>query len=434
MTAAQTPMPSVRPRVIVVGGGFGGLRVVKRLRRLPADVEVLDRHNYHLFQPLLYQVASAVLSPAEIAYPIRRIFRRQQNVSVHLAEVRGVDLTRQVVVLSDGAEHAFDYLVLAAGATHSYFGHDEWAASAPGLKTIDDALEIRRRVLMAFEQAEHEADDDARRAMLSFVVVGGGPTGVELAGALKEIAVQSIPRDFRNVDTTTARVILVEANDRLLAAMPAPCSERARRSLQRMGVEVRLQSKVTQVSAQGVRIGDEFIAAANVLWAAGVTASPIARSLAVELDRAGRVIVERDLSVPGHPNVFVIGDMAHVKDIKRGGAVPGLAPAAMQMGDFVGKLLDHEIRDMRSRDDRPAFRYRDKGTLATIGRARAVAHIAGMNFSGVFAWLLWSVVHITFLIGFRSKLFVMLGWAWNYIMFSRGARLITGERGGEQQC
>jgi NADH dehydrogenase len=419
-----------RPRVVIVGGGFGGLNAAQRLARSSVDVALFDRNNYHLFQPLLYQVASAVLSPAEIAEPIRKILSTQDNCRVYLNTVRSVDLQRRVVV-HEGGEAGYDYLVLATGATHSYFGNDHWAECAPGLKTVDDALEIRRRVLLAFEEAEQEADPEVRRAKLTFVVVGGGPTGVELAGALKEIAARTIPRDFRNIDTTTARVLLLEGAPRVLQSMPEDLSRRAQHDLERLGVEVRTKTMVTEVTADGVRIGEEFLPAANVLWAAGVQASPLARSLGVELDRRGRVPVAADLSVPGHPEVFVVGDLAAIADPRFPDGLPGVAQVAIQGGRHVAHVIDREVRargadPVASGPPRPPFRYRDRGNMATIGRNRAVAEIGGRHFAGWFAWLLWSFVHVAFLISFRAKVAVMWNWIWNFVADNKGARLITG--------
>lgn len=417
----------------MVGGGFGGLEVVRGLRRAPVDITLVDRRNHFLFQPLLYQVATAGLSPAQIAAPIRGIVGGQANVRVLMGEAVGVDAARRALRLADG-ELEYDYLVLAAGATHSYFGNDAWEAHAPGLKTVEDALEIRRRFLLAFERAEREPNESARRAWLTFVIVGAGPTGVEMAGAMQEIALRSIPADFRAIDTTAARVVLVEAQDRVLAGgFPAALSARALRDLRRMGVDVRLSTRVVAIDENGVTLrapaGEDRIGARNVIWAAGVRASGLGASLregtGVELDRSGRVVVGPDLAVPGRPEIFVIGDMAEVKDAKTGAPVPGMAPGAMQMGRFVGAIIASESRDENR--PRPAFTYRDKGLLATIGRNRAVARLMGMNFGGFAAWAIWAVVHITALIGFRSKVLVLIDWVWSYVFFSRGARLITEE-------
>jgi NADH:ubiquinone reductase (H+-translocating) len=425
-------MGEQEPRVVIIGGGFGGLRAATGLRRAPVRVTLIDRRNHHLFQPLLYEVATAALSPADIAAPIRRVLSRQANADVILGEVTAINLNSSAVTLEDGSVIGYDWLIIATGATHSYFGRDAWAPFAPGLKTIDDALEIRRRFLLAFEAADRETDPAARRAELTFVIVGAGPTGVELAGTMCELARRSIPRDYRSVDTTTTRVILVEADDRVLGTFPSDLSERAKRDLVRLGVEVRLNSRVTHIDRDGVLIGmapGERIEAANVFWAAGVTASPLGAGLGVPLDGSGRVIVEADLSIPGHPNVFVIGDLAKAVDAATGAAAPGIAPAALQMGAFVARL----IRRRCSEPMRPqtgagtVFRYHDKGMLATIGRGKAVAKLKGIHFAGTLAWLLWAFVHILYLIGFRNRLAVMLSWAWAYLIFQRGARLITGD-------
>jgi NADH dehydrogenase len=418
-------MPVLRDRVVVVGAGFAGLQVVRRLGRAPCDVVLIDRRNHHVFQPLLYQVATAALSPADIAAPIRAIVRRFGNVHVRLGEVTDVDLAEGRVVAGND-EIPFDWLVLAAGATHTYFGHDEWSSRAPGLKSIEDALEIRRRVLLAFERAELVEDEEQRRAELTFVVVGGGPTGVEMAGALREIAAETIPDDFRRVDTTTARILLLEGGPRLLAGMSEDAGERARVHLERMGVEVRLEAFVTDIDGEAVHVGGERIPAENVIWAAGVQASPIARSLGVELDRQGRVVVEPDCSIPGHPRVFVAGDLAAQVDVTTRRPVPGVAQGAIQMGRHVGEIIAAEVGRDGPKPPRPPFRYVDKGDMATIGRARAVADIGGRTFGGFVAWLLWSLIHITYLIGFRNRLLVMVNWAWQWVVQARGARLITG--------
>lgn len=422
----------MRPVVVVIGAGFGGLQVVKGLRRCDCDIQLIDRRNHHLFQPLLYQVAAAALSPGDIAYPIRRIFRNQNNVVVSLASVSGIDLSSQEVLVGE-RRIRYDYLVVAAGATHSYLGHDEWNFNAPGLKTIEDALSIRRRILLAFEEAEHETDERARRAKLTFVVVGGGPTGVELAGALREIAANAIPCDFRSIDTTTSRIILLQGGDRLLPGMHPDLSARALRDLQSMGVEVRLNARVTHIDEKGLSIGTERLDCQNVIWAAGVQATPLNRTLGAELDKSGRVMVMPDLSVPGHPNVFVIGDAASVKK-PDGSTVPGLAPAAIQMGKFVAQLIRSELRGHNTRGrssnpeaSRPAFAYNDKGSIATIGKAKAVADIKGFRFGGFVAWLMWGLIHVAFLISFRSRFFVLTGWVVDFILNSRDVRLITGD-------
>jgi len=410
-------MPSPH-RVAIVGAGFGGLAVAKRLGGMPVEVTVVDRRNHHLFQPLLYQVATAGLNPSDIAYPIRSTLRSNPNTRVRLAEVHRVDPERRVVVL-DGEELPYDHLVLACGATHSYFGHDEWSMHAPGLKTIEDALEIRRRLLSALEEAEQETDTDRRRALLSFVVVGAGATGVEMAGAITEIAFQAAARDFRRIDPTTAKVVLVEAADRVLSTYPPRLTARAEDQLRSLGVDVRTSVLVTGVDTGGVDTDRGRIDAATVIWAAGVAASPLARSLGSELDGAGRVIVEDDLSLPGHPEILVIGDMAHAET--KGRLVPGVAPAALQAGRHAAAVIRADL-DGRPR---PTFRYRDKGSLATIGRSAAVAHIGPLQISGLPAWLLWWLVHLAYLVDFRSRLLVLFGWAWQYLTFQRGARLIT---------
>lgn len=408
------------PKVVIVGGGFGGLASAKALRRARVHITLIDRRNHHLFQPMLYQVATASLSPAEIAAPIRKVLSKQKNCRVLLGDAVGVDVAAREVVLSDGRV-PYDRLILACGVTHSYFGHAEWAAAAPGLKTVDDATEIRRRFLLCFEAAEREENEAARRAKLTFVVVGGGPTGVELAGAMAEIARRSIPADFRSIDTRTARIVLVEGGDRVLGAFPPELSARAKRDLEQLGVEVQLNARVTHVDDRGVNIGATRIDAGCVLWAAGVQAEPIARTLGAELDASGRVKVNADLSVPGHPEIFVVGDLATIVDKRTGKPVPGVCPAATQMGR-------HAARCIASGRGRP-FRYVDKGILATIGRARAVADIRGVRFAGLVAWLLWAGVHIFFLISFRNRVIVMMQWAWEYLFFQRGARLITGGEG-----
>ena len=403
-----------RPRIVILGGGFGGLYAARELRRAEADVVVVDRRNFHLFQPLLYQVATAALNPSDIAAPIRSILRQQKNVSVILGEATKIDTTKRIVTLTEG-EVAYDYLVVATGATHSYFNHPEWERDAPGLKTIEDALEIRRRVLLAFEEAERETDPDRQRAWLTFVVVGAGATGAELAGALSEIARQTMVRDFRRINPSSARVILVEGKERVLPTYPPDLSSKAEAQLKRLGVEVLTNAVVTSLDDREVCLGDHTIPARTVLWAAGVQASPIAKSLGVELDRAGRVLVQPDLTIAGHAEVFVIGDLAGVA------GVPGVAPAAIQEGIHAARNIERAI----DRQPLRPFRYLDKGSLATIGRAAAVADVRGVHISGFLAWLAWLFIHILYLIGFRNRLLVMLQWAWAYVTFQRGARLIT---------
>ncbi|HET8796505.1 MAG TPA: NAD(P)/FAD-dependent oxidoreductase [Thermoanaerobaculia bacterium] len=413
------------PHVVIVGGGFAGLYTARGLKNVPVDVTIVDRHNYHLFQPLLYQVATAALNPSDIAAPIRSILRRQKNVSVLLGEAVSVDTAGKSLRLADGASLSYDWLVVATGATHSYFNHPEWERDAPGLKTIDDALEIRRRVLLAFEAAERETDRAAQQALLTFVVIGAGPTGVELAGALSEIARQTMVRDFRRIDPESARVILVEGKERVLPVYPPDLSESATRQLERLGVEVITNAIVTDVNAREVRVGDRVIPARTVLWGAGVQASPLATTFGAPLDRAGRVLVTPQLTIPGRDDVFVIGDLAALQQ-PDGSFVPGVAPAAIQEGQHTARNLERAAAGQPLR----AFRYKDKGSLATIGRAAAVADFGGKKkFGGFFAWLAWLVIHIFFLIGFRNRFLVITQWAWAYVTYQRGARLITGGRG-----
>ncbi|MDQ3348822.1 MAG: NAD(P)/FAD-dependent oxidoreductase [Acidobacteriota bacterium] len=413
-----------RPRVFIVGGGFAGLAAAKALAGAPVGLTIVDRRNHHVFQPLLYQVATAALSPADISAPIRAVVRGQDNCDVVLAEVMGIDLAGRRVIFTSG-HLVYDYLVLAAGATHAYFGHDDWAPLAPGLKTIEDATEIRRRILLAFESAEYEGSADARRAVLTFGIVGGGPTGVELAGAIKEIAGRTIPRDYRHIDTRTTRVILFEGGARVLPPFPPSLSARAQRDLERMGVEVRVNSTVTNVTAQGIHIGTEFIPVRNVFWAAGVRASPLGRSLAVPLDRAGRVIVGPDLAIANHPEVFVTGDMAAATS--EGHPVPGVAQGGIQMGEYAGRTIADEVMGRLVPAERRPFVYRDKGSMAVIGKAKAVAQIGKLHFGGFPAWLAWGGIHIAFLIGFRNRLQVLISWFWNWLLNARDARLITGD-------
>jgi NADH:ubiquinone reductase (H+-translocating) len=409
-----------KTRVVIVGGGFGGLSTAKGLADAPFDLTLIDRNNHHLFQPLLYQVATAGLSPADIASPIRGILGGQRNVKIMLAEVSGVDVTRKEVI-ADGRRVGYDYLVLATGARHAYFGHDDWAAFAPGLKTIDDATYLRRRILLAFERAENETDVDERRRLMTFVVVGGGPTGVEMAGAIAELAKRALASDFQSIDPQCASIVLIEGAQRLLTPFDPSLSHAARRSLKELGVDVRLGAAVTDCSCEGVRLGDEFISARTIMWAAGVMASPAGRWLGAEIDRAGRVMVRADLSVPGHPNVFVIGDTAAVTGAD-GLMLPGVAPVAKQQGQYVARALIARYQGRTA----AVFRYRDFGSLATIGRSRAVAQFGKLRLSGFPAWMLWSGAHVYFLIGFRNRFVVALNWAWSYITFQRGSRLITG--------
>jgi NADH dehydrogenase len=409
------------PRVAILGGGFGGLNAAKALRRAPVQVTLVDRRNHHLFQPLLYQVATAALNPSDIATPIRRVLRRQENAEVILGEAATIDVPGRRVLLRDGIV-PYDFLVIATGATHAYFGHPEWEKDAPGLKSLEDAVDIRRRVLLAYEAAEREDDPARREEWLTFVVVGGGPTGVELAGALAEIARHDLPEDFRRIDSRTARVVLVEAGPRILPAYAPELAEKAAARLRRMGCEVLVGTPVTAVDAEGVVAGGRRIRSRCVIWAAGVAPSPIASSLGVPLDRVGRVKVEPDLSIPGAPEVFVIGDLAAVED-SQGKLVPGLAPPAIQGGRHAARQI---LRTLRGQPREP-FHYLDKGTLATIGRNAAVAQIGWLRTEGFFAWVLWLAVHILMLIGFRNRVLVLAQWGWTYLRHERGARLITGE-------
>ncbi|TWU13474.1 NADH dehydrogenase-like protein [Symmachiella macrocystis] len=413
------------PRVVIVGGGFGGLQIATALGKSQAAVILIDRRNYHLFQPMLYQVATAELSPANIAAPLRSILRKQKNTDVVLGEVTSVDLDQKIVRFN-GGEISYDYLVLATGVRQSYFGHDEFAPFAPGLKSIDDALELRRRILLAFEEAEWEADEASRRAKLTFVIVGGGPTGVELAGAIMDIASNTLPSEFRNIDTKTARVILIEGSPRLIAAMPEDLSKRVHKALEEMHVEIRLHTIVTNVDDTGVYIGDEHVPAENVFWAAGVQGQALAHELGVEIDRGSRIVVGPDLSIPDHPEVFVVGDAAHATDATSGKPVPGVAQGAIQSGRFVAEQIKRELEGGDPKN-RPAFSYHDKGSMAMIGRGNAVAAIGKRHFGGLLGWLTWSVVHVMFLVGFGNKLTVMCDWFWNYIRHTRQARLITGD-------
>ncbi|MGH9537401.1 MAG: NAD(P)/FAD-dependent oxidoreductase [Terriglobales bacterium] len=409
-------------RVVIVGGGFGGLVAARTLAGAPVHITLVDRQNFHTFQPLLYQVATAGLSPGEIAAPIRWILRRHPNVEVLMSEVRDFDLERRVVKLEDD-EVPYDYLIVAAGASHAYFGHDEWEPFAPGLKTIEDALEIRRRVLLAFELAEREAESDREQIQLNFVVVGGGPTGVELAGTLAEISRQVLANEFRTIDPKKTRIILLEGGPRVLPVYPEDLSRSAEEQLRALGVEVRTSAMVTRVEAGAVYVGETQIPAAVILWAAGVAASPLGKKLGAPVDRAGRVLVNADLSIPGHPEVFVIGDLAALKD-KHGKWLPGVAPVAMQQGRTTARNIKRELHGQPRKD----FHYFDKGSLATIGRAAAVADFGKVHISGFLAWLSWLFVHIFFLIGFRNRLIVLIQWAWSYLTYERGARLITGDK------
>jgi NADH:ubiquinone reductase (H+-translocating) len=409
-----------RPRVVIIGAGFGGLAAAKALARAPVDVTLLDRHNHHCFQPLLYQVATAALSPADIAWPIRGILRAQKNARVLMARVTDIDVTARRVY-ADAIELGYDFLVLATGATHSYFGHDDWADVAPGLKRIEDATKIRCRILIAFERAELINDEEERRRLLTFVIVGAGPTGVEMAGAIAEVARQTLQYDFREIDPARARIVLVEAGPRVLAAFCEELSRYAERSLTKMGVEVRTRATVTKCDSRGVNLGTERLDAGTIIWAAGVVASPAAQWIGAEHDRSGRLKVNPDLSVPGQPNVFAIGDTAQV--VSAGRTVPGLAPPAKQMGRYVGSAIAAKIKGKTA----APFEYRDYGSLATIGRRSAVVELGRFRVVGFLGWLFWSVAHVYFLISVRNRLVVAFNWAWQYLTFQRGARLITQE-------
>lgn len=411
-----------RPKVVIIGGGFGGLWAAKALANKPVEVTLIDRKNHHVFQPLLYQVATAVLSPGEIAQPIRRILHKYKNIEVILGEVVAVNKKRNTLQLADGSAMSYDYLIVAAGARHSYFGHDDWEQTAPGLKTLEDAVEIRRRVLLAFELAERDAYLTGKQRQLNFVVVGGGPTGVELAGAIADIARQALAIDFKAIDTREAHVALYEGSGAILGTFGHDLAGSAKSQLESLGVEVNLNSFVTDVEPGRIKVGDDWIEADVVLWATGVEASPLGKALGVETDKAGRVFVEPDLSLKDTNNVFVIGDMASLKQ-ENGEPVPGVSPAAMQMGEAAAKNI---LRDLKG-EPREKFAYWDKGTMATIGRKKAIAQAAGMKFKGFIAWMMWLFLHIFFLIGFRNRLAVMLDWFWAYLTRERSARLITGD-------
>jgi NADH dehydrogenase len=407
---------------VIVGAGFGGLWAAKTLANAPADVVVIDRENYHLFQPLLYQVATAGLSPADVAAPIRGIIGGFRNITVMLGEVMGVDLVSHTLAMSGDRHVAYDYLVLATGARHAYFGHDDWEAFAPGLKNIEDATEIRRRILIAFERAENETDANERQTLMRLVIVGGGPTGVELAGAIAELVRRALAKDFRNIDPRATRIVLIEAGPRLLPSFPQELSQDARQRLERLGVEVRVGVPVTTVDALGVTIGTERIETRTVIWAAGVAASPAGQWIGARRDRVGRIVVDAHLSVPDHPEIFAIGDTALSSDAS-GKPLPGVAPVAKQQGRYVGRLINARLRGTERVEP---FRYRDYGNLATIGRKAAVIDFGWIHLSGFFAWLIWTMAHIYFLIGFRNRIIVALNWLWAYFTFQRGARLITG--------
>jgi NADH:ubiquinone reductase (H+-translocating) len=420
------PLHQSAHRVVIVGAGFGGLNASQSLASAPVSITIIDRKNHHTFQPLLYQVATAGLSPGEIAAPIRSILRRHKNVEVLMAEVTGFDLERRVVhtvAENEAQEVPYDSVIVAAGARHAYFGHDEWEALAPGLKTVEDALEIRRRVLLAFELAERRASAGEFCEPLNFVVVGGGPTGVELAGTLAEICRHALAHDFRAIDPRRARIHLIEGGPHVLPAYPEDLSRSALEQLQRLGVEVLTSTMVTKVEPGAIYMGDKKMDAAVILWAAGVAASPLGKKLGVPTDRAGRVLVNPDLSLPNHPEVFVIGDLAALKDAS-GKLLPGVAPVAILEGRYVAKIIRRELSS--GSDSRPPFHYYDKGSLATIGRAAAVAQFGRIHISGFIAWLAWLFIHILFLIGFQNRLLVFIQWAWSYFTYERGARLITG--------
>ncbi|MDQ3656735.1 MAG: NAD(P)/FAD-dependent oxidoreductase [Chloroflexota bacterium] len=422
---SMSSVPGSMPRVVIVGAGFAGLNAAKALAAAPVKLTVIDRRNHHLFAPLLYQVATAQLSPANIAQPIRGILRGQKNLNVILGEVGHIDVDARKVMLMDGQAVSYDYLVVAVGATHSYFGHDEWASIAPGLKTIEDALDIRRRILMAFEKAEKEQDPQRRAALLSFIVIGGGPTGVELAGAIGEIANHTLANQFDSIDPRDARILLLEGLPRILPMFAEKLSDKAEKDLERFGVKTRTNSLVTAIDENGVNIGDERIEATTVIWAAGVQVSPLTRALSeiAELDRAGRVPVERELHVAGHPEIFVIGDAASARN-GEGKPLPGVAPVAMQEGRWVARNIAHAV----SGEPYQAFDYKDRGSMATIGRNQAVAEIKGVKFSGFPAWLAWVVIHVLNLNGLRNRALVVAQWIFSYLTFNRGARLITGEQ------
>ena len=417
-------MAMKKPRVVIIGGGFGGLSAAKALHGKDVHLTLIDKRNYHLFQPLLYQVAMAGLSPAEIAYPLRSLLHGHPDTEILLGEVIEVNKSLKYV-RTETNKVEFDYLIIACGSTYSYFNSPQWEKFAPGLKTIAQATEIRRKVFMAFEQAEREPDLNKRAKYLNFVIVGGGPTGVELAGSLGEITRYSIKEDFHHIKPIQAKIIIVEGGNRILATMPEELSNEAMKELAELGVEVKLGSKVTDINEKGIQVGDQFIESATILWAAGVAPSPLNKALDTELDRQGRVIVNADLSLPDHQDIFVIGDQAHYKWGIDQTPLPGLAPVAMQQGRFVAKLITKKIN--RS-ENLPTFRYVDKGQMATIGRSRAVAMFKGLQFHGLLAWLSWLFVHIYYLIGFKNRIFVLFQWAWTYLTFSRGARLIVDEK------
>ena len=418
-TTPTGQMPTTRPKVVIIGAGFGGLRAARTLADAPVDITVIDRSNHHLFQPLLYQVATAGLSPADISAPIRYILKHQRNVSVMLAEVTGVDLQAQQVLI-EGRTIPYDYLIVATGATHGYFGHDEWEQFAPGLKTITDATTIRRRILLAFEAAEIEPDAEKRKALLTFVLVGAGPTGVEMAGAIAELAHKALAKDFRNIDPASARILLVEAAPRSLLAFPEHLATDAQKALEQLGVEVMTHSAVEQISDEGVVIGGHMLKAKTVIWTAGVSASPAGTWLDADVDRAGRVKVQPDLTIPGHDNVFVVGDTATLQ--QDGKPLPGVAPVAMQEGIYAASVITQRVA---GKQDIAPFHYHNKGNLATVGRSFGLADFGRIKLTGFIGWFFWLAVHIFFLIGFRNRFIVLFQWAWAYFTYQRGARLIV---------
>jgi NADH dehydrogenase len=417
-----------KPRVVIVGAGFGGLEAAKKLVGQEVSVTIVDRTNYHLFQPLLYQVATAALSPSDIAAPIRGVLSQCKNIDVVLAEVREVEVEAKKVKLADGSELAYDFLILATGARHSYFGHDDWEVLAPGLKSLEDAIEVRRRLLMAFEYAERVTDDAVRKAAMTFVIIGGGPTGVELAGAIAEIARHTLAKDFRHIDPSQARVILVEGEPRLLAAFPPDLSAKALKQLVELGVEVRVGAHASNLTDAGLQVGDEFIPCRVKIWAAGNNASSVGKTLGAPVDRVGRVLVNDDLTIPNHPEVQVIGDLANFSH-QTGKPLPGVSPVAIQQGRHAARNILSILRGKKPK----RFHYFDKGSMATIGRHKAVADLKFFHLSGLLAWLSWLFVHIIFLVGFRNRLAVLFQWAWAYFSFDKGARLITRNFQSEQR-
>ncbi len=413
---------TTRPRVVIIGAGFGGLAAAKALKNAPVDVTIIDRRNHHLFQPLLYQVATAGLAPNQIATPIRAIVRNQKNATVELGTVEAIDISKREVILGD-RRVGYDYLIIATGARHAYFCHDDWERFAPGLKTLEDATEQRKRILLAFERAELEPDAAERAALTTFVVIGGGPTGVETAGAIAELAKKALARDYRRIDPKSARIILPEAAPRILTSFPENLSDNAKHSLEKLGVEIRLGKAVTHVDENGATLGDEHIASRTVIWAAGVQSSPAARWLNISADRAGRAIIAGDLRAPGHDNIFVIGDCAAVNDAG-GKPLPGVAPVAKQQGAYVARVIKAALEGNPLTEP---FAYVDYGNLATVGRKAAVADFRGFRLTGFIGWLVWCAAHIYYLIGFKNRIAVALDWTWSYLTFERGARLITGD-------